>query len=664
MEKAFNCAAGAITCIQVASTSTQIQPSLPITFGQPFKAGDWLPTTQGLIAKVNGTSVPFQADEISSHRDGSARFAVLSAQLSNMQPDEVRIINLYAGPKTSSVHSAPVASDWNLEVEAQLYDDKGNTTATLVARPQTQLQSQIANNTGRRLSGAVASEYTVLTDFKDKTTGIRHPHLSARFHTRLVEGGDRIRTDVVMENTRTWTNAPGNITYSMVVKRNGATLHSQPQFTHFRQARWHKVVWSGSSAAPQVRVRHNMPYFLASRAVWNYDLSVRVSESILTSKYAALKSKRTEQTALGPMANLFLTPAFGTTGGRSEIGPLPEWTAMYLISQDERARESMMAHADVSGSVTVHYRDEDTGQPLDLDTRPQVALNVAKEQSKPSLPAVVDGTTIWKPDTSHQASFTYVPYLLTGDAFYLDEMMFWPSWTAASLNPAYRGGSAGWLNSEQVRGQAWGLRALGEVARSLPDTHVMKPYFQTRLANNLKWFHEAYITKPNHRRSPLGATFDSYMGDKTSPWQGDYMAIVLAQLVENDEPLAADLLAWISRFNIGRVTSDAQGFCSAHAPGYYWFIRAPNNGAFFTTWAEVMEANYKEDVGKPCSTIPVAEGYPLWSGGYAASLRTMLAASANANLAGARAAFDKWKSMTPNMDKDYANNPTWAIVPR
>jgi hypothetical protein len=660
----FNCDAAAITCVEVTSTGAAAQASVPLTFGQPFKAGDWRSSNQGLVAKIDGVPVPVQTDETSSHRDGSTRFAVVSAQLANIAAGQTKILNLYTGSKVPSAPNVPANPDWNLEVETQVFDSNGNVTATLVAKPQAQLVAQIASNSGRRLNGTVASEYTVVTDFKDKSTGARHPHLSARFHTRLVDGGARIRTDVVMENTRTFTAAPGNITYSMVVKRNGVELHSQPKFTHFRQARWHKVVWSGSSAEPQVSVRHNMPYFMASKAVWNYDLSVRILESRLANRYALLNKKRVEQAALGPMANLQLTPAMGATGGRSEIGPLPLWTSMYLISQDDRAREIMMAHADASGSVTVHYRDEDTGRPVDLDTRPQVALKVARWQSKPSLPQVVDGTTIWTPDTAHQGSLTYVPYLLTGDAYYLDEMIFWSSWTAASLNPGYRGGSAGLLNSEQVRGQAWGMRALGEVTRALPDNHAMKAYFQTRMANNLRWLHKDYVSDPNPRRSPMGATFDSYTGSKTSPWQGDYMAIVLAQLVENDDPLAADVLNWISRFNIGRVTSDAQGFCAARAPGYWWSVRAPNSGPFFTTWAEVMAANYKDDVGTPCATMAIKEGYPLLSGGYAASIRTMLAATANVDVPGARGAFDKWKSMTPGMDKGYASDPTWAIVPR
>lgn len=227
--------------MEVASTSSQAQASVPVTFGQPFKAGDWQFTTQGLVAKVDGATIPLQADEISSHRDGSARFAVLSAQLSNLQPGQSKIINLYTGAKSTSTPSVPSNPDWNLELEAQVYDANGSIT-TLVAQPQADLVKQIANNTGHRLSGAVANEYTVALPFKNKATGATHPHLTARLHTRLVDGGQRIRTDVVMENTRTWTANPGNITYSFTVKRNGSTIYTQPKFTHYHHADRKSVV--------------------------------------------------------------------------------------------------------------------------------------------------------------------------------------------------------------------------------------------------------------------------------------------------------------------------------------------------------------------------------------------------------------------------------------
>lgn len=655
----FNCAEGAITCVEVAAPSAQTQTSVPVTFGQPFKAGDWLHTTQGLIAKVNGATIPLQTDEISSHRDGSARFAVLSTQLKDIQPGEARIINLYTGAKTSSSPSVPADPDWNLEVETQVYDASGNVTATLVAQPQAQLKSQIASNSGRRLSGAVASEYTVVTDFKDKATGAPHPHLSARFHTRLVDGGARIRTDVVMENTRTWTTAPGNITYSMVIKRNGVTLHTQPKFTHYHHARWHKVVWTGSSVEPLVRLRHHMPYFMASKAVWNYDLSLTVPESSISSQYTLLNQRRSEQSTLGPMANLMLTTYFPTTGGRAEIGPYPRWTSMYLISQDQRMRETMLAIADSAAAVNTHYRDEGTGHPLDLDRYPNVSIT--PEWSNPVLPTAVNGTTIWTPDIAHQASFAYVPYLVTGDAFYLDEMMFWTAWNAAAPNPGYRGAGLGLAKNNQVRGQAWAMRSLGETYRALPDNHPRKSYFVSRLQNNLDWFAQTYVegsTAPGV--TPMGMLPQPDWPDRTSPWQNDFVTIVFAQLAENNDPGAATFLNHITRFTVERFNKQDQGYCMAYAPAYdVFFLDA--NGKSINDWNQLFQKNWP---GTTCSPNLEIMGYSFSADGYAANSRGMLGATANAGITNAKTIYQNWKKMTSAMDADLANNPTWAIVPR
>lgn len=651
----FACATDAITCVEVTGTATVTQASVPVTFGQPFRAGDWQHTTQGLVAKVDGVAVPLQTDEISSHRDGSARFAVLSAQLNNLQPGQSKIINLYTGTKTSSTPNVPANPDWNLELEAQVFDANGNVVATLVAQPQAQLAAQIASGSGRRLAGAVATEYTVALPFKDKATGTQHPHLTARLHTRLVDGGQRIRTDVVMENTRTWTANPGNITYSFAVKRNGSTIYTQPKFTHYHHARWHKVLWTGASAEPQARVRHNMPYFMASKAVWNYNLNLSIPSSVLDADLATLNQRKAEQAALGPMANLLLTPYFPTTGGRSEIGPIPKWTAQFLLSQDDRSRQTMLAVADASASVPIHYRDEGTDNPLDLDTYPTVSM--LSSVSSPVLPTVVNGTTIWTPDTSHQASFTYVPYLITGDAFYLEQMMFWGSWNLASFHPEYRNKGAGLVYSEQVRGQAWIMRSLGEVYRSLPDNHKMKGYFQTRLQNNLDWYWNRYLSKM-YVVSPLGDFNHTYA--ESAPWQNDFAGVVFAQLAENQDPKAKDVLDWISKFNIGRFQSQSAGFCTAKAPGYWWTVK-DSAGQYYSSWKALFDANYP---GVLCTSDLAIDGYPDNPYGSAAYARAMMASAANAGVANAGQAYSAWVSMTNAMDPNFPSDPTWAVVPR
>jgi len=81
-----------ITDVTVQSTGSMTQGSVPVTFGQPFKAGD-LPAGAALVATDStGANVPLQMDEVSSHADGTVRFAVLSAQLSNLQANEQRVI--------------------------------------------------------------------------------------------------------------------------------------------------------------------------------------------------------------------------------------------------------------------------------------------------------------------------------------------------------------------------------------------------------------------------------------------------------------------------------------------------------------------------------------------------------------------------------------------
>ncbi|MFN3438999.1 MAG: hypothetical protein ACK41V_14975 [Acidovorax sp.] len=743
-----------------------------MTFGQPFKAGDWKHNTQGLVARDNMNAVvPMQADEISSHRDGSARFAVINAKLTGVQPGEKRIINLFTGSASATPQLLPSNPSWNLSLEAKIFnqqvtvvnfgDRNGHTPGTpflvgekitmTIAGPTTesfqltinsttaggafdtltkiaeafqqlvnsQSQTYLGEKIGggyeklwlrtknpsqgafqvsfsyggqakitqlnqsnyqapqtwtvngqdllkqqitlanasqssavRRFHGPVASEFKLAIPFKNASTGETHNFLTARLDTRMFEAGQTTRTNVVIENNWTYKANPRNITYEMAFKVNGSTVHQQPIFTHYHHARWQKVVWTG--VEPKVQLRHNMRYFLDSRAVWNYDLSLRVPEATLAAEASSLAQARAEQAAYGPMGNALLNPSFGSTGGRPEIGPLPKWTAQYLISQDERARASMMAVADASAAIPIHFRDENTDSPINTITSP----NVSTHMNSINLPESAD-PSIWGPDTAHQASYVYVPYLLTGDNFYLDEAMFWATWNVFSMPASYREFDKSLINRQQVRGSAWALRSIGEAYRMLPDNHNMKAYFRTVLDNNLAWYKQNYVT--NRLGSPMGAI--QHAVGETPPWQNDFVGTVMALLAENTEPNAKEAHDWFSQFNVGRFMNDANGFCAARAPGYYWF-NADAQGTYYTTWSQLYARNYASDVGKPCSSITDIGGYPHMAGGYAAYARGMLGAAAGAQASGAAAAYAKWKTMTPLMDAELAKEPNWAIVPR
>lgn len=618
-----------------------------MTFGQPFRRGDWS-ATQGLVARdAAGNTVPVQADEISTHPDGSVRFAVLSAQLSNLAANSPRIVNFYSAAKSSPSVSLPASPNWNLQVKATLSNG-----TVLVANPQAQLQQLISSGANRRLHGPVASEFTVVAPMVDQASGTPHPHLVARLHTRLYEGGNRIRTDVVMENNWTFKSGPSNITYSLSVTANGQTLLSQPSFTHYHHARWHKVVWNGSGAAPQYRLRHHMPYFLASRATWNYNLGLSIPDSVLSAEASNLAKTNT-----GPMGTAMLTTNMPITGGRAEIAPLPRWTALYLITQDDRARASMLANADAAASAPVHYRDESTDQPISVVRHPSLATRYGS--SSPALPAS-SGSTPWTPDIAHQGSYAYIPYLVTGDAFYLDELMFWAAWNIAANDPAYRERDKGLLMPEQVRGQAWGLRSIAEAAFATADNHPKRGYFNTILANNMTWFMNTYGPgRSGSLFSPMGAIISQYNNDQTPSYEGDFFTTIMSWLAENGVANASSVLSSVGRMQIDRFLAQSSGFCTSKAAGY-WLQTKNASGAYINSWSEFYSRNYGSTA---CSSTAV-DGYPDWAGGYAAVARASLAAAQNASAPNAASAYARWKSFTPNLDRDFPNDPSYAVVPR
>ncbi|MBU7574164.1 MAG: hypothetical protein KAF64_12465, partial [Hydrogenophaga sp.] len=394
----------------------------------------------------------------------------------------------------------------------------------------------------------------------------------------------------------------------------------------------------------------------ASKATWNYDLSVKVPESVLADEARVLAASNT-----APMGPAMLVPYFPTTGGRSEIGPQPRWTALYLITQDDRARASMLANADAAAGVPVHYRDEGSGQPLDVERNPNVAVRFGT--STPKLPTPT-GTTIYTPDTAHQASFGYMPYLITGDAFYLDEAMFWASWNIAAVDPYYREGAKGLIYGNEERAQSWALRSIDEAARIVPDNHPMKSYFQTRLANNLNWYVQNYPQNPNPaNRSPFGAIKSPWDNKVAGPWQNDFMTLVLTQIAEDGDPQGRTMLNWITGFTVGRFLNEANGFCMAKAPGYWWTVTDASN-QFFSSWKTLFDTNYASMKSTSCTGMAITEGSPDRVDDYAAYARAMLAATSGLGINGASTAYSKWKSMTPKMDAGYVNDPTWAIVPR
>jgi len=524
-----------------------------------------------------------------------------------------------------------------------------------VAKPEVWIAAMDGGAKGKAwLDGPVAEERDIALPFVSRTTGKTHPRLSVRLHLRRYPLAKATRADIVLENGWAYEPEPGNDTYDITIRRNGTAAYSHAGVNHTHHARWHQVIWSDGFDEPQVV--HDIAYLLDSRAVPHFDPRLAIPDGVVQRDFLALSKSDT-----GPLGAAQVTPYMPTTGGRADIGPLPRWAAVYLLTMDPRARAAVFANADAGAGIPIHYRDKKTDLPVSLDDHPTVVMGPGRPNSRDAFPEVLVGDTPWTPQIAHHPSLSYLPYLLSGDLFYLEEVAYWADWVLASVDPGYRDGAKGVIAANEVRGQAWSLRTLAEAATVLPDAHPMKAYFNERLHTNIAWYAKHFADNPDPDQSPvLGIIPKPDDPGMMSPWQQDYLFMAIGHLAELGVPGAEGILRWLARFSVGRWTSDAAGFCHQMAPAYYIKIKGADH-RFVRTLRDLFTLNWPE--AKACPAT-FAFGDPASPGGYVANAHAALAIATDFDIPGAAEAFSRLRAEAPMMVRAFAEDPTFAIVPR
>ena len=693
--------------ITLGSTARAEQMQVPFSFGQPFAPGA-LRADAGLVAALpDGSQLPLQMDVKATHADGSVRHAVVSGVLPRLAAAAQVPLVLQAGPapRVAGVPYTPAEllrggfkAGVQVTVDGRVY----------TAAAETLLQQDGA---GRWLQGQVANEWLLQAPLRD-AAGNAHPHLSARFAVRGYAGQNRAKVDVVLENDWAYEPAPRNFVYDLRVTLGSAVALEQKALTHFHHARWKKTFWWGGE--PQLQVQHRTESLLASRALPSYDGSIVPTEAALSGL-----AQNWANASTGLMTIGIMTPYMPQTGARSDIAPLPRWAALYLLSMDPRAKAVTLGVGDLAGTWPIHYRDKGTGLPVSLLDRPYASVIAPygdtvnpKTGKSDAFPACGGdcSTAPNQPDRAHQPSLAYVPYLVTGDHFYLEELLFWANYNMVALNPYYRGFEKGLLRNEQVRGQAWSLRTLGQAAYITPDAHPMKAYFKQRVTDNLDWYNATYtIARPNalgaydgsgqYAMEATGYGTPSGANTGVAPWQDDYLTWSIGHLAELGFDSARPLLAWKAQFPIGRMT--APGFCWIDGASYALAVKAAPGGAWFSSFDQAYQATMRDKAAdgsaismvnstgaryldQPCGSQAQADwltqrdkdlgqwrqpwlagemtGYASAVDGMVAQMQPALAVSASFGLPGAQAAWDRFA--TRSVKPDYRVAPQWALVPR
>jgi len=661
---------GVVTDVRLQNTGTTVQANSPVTFGQVFVAGDLQPS-DSLVGRLdNGITVPVQMDVKANHPNGSVRHAVLSAVVPGLAASEVRSMSLM---KTNAPHGTSketpqgmLANGFSASVHATINGVEYKASVDEL------IKSGRKYNTW--LSGAVANEWQFSAPLTS-SAGAEHPHLSARFAIRWYEGVKKARVDVTVENNWAYEPNPGNITYDTKVLVRGQEVYSKAALTHLHHSRWRKVFWWGET--PQVHVRLNSAYVIASRAVPNYDQTVVTPES-------ALKSLMTKWTgsAIEPMGVGLANPYMPSTGGRNDLGLMPGWAATYLLTMDPRAQTVTFGTADLAGSWSAHYRDKNTDRPISLVDYPYMTIlgrstdtkNPATKQYEafPVCPTASCKTPN-QHDTSHQAAFAYLPYLVTGDYYYLEELQFWAMYNVFQSNPGYRKNIQGLLTG-QVRGQAWSMRTLAEAAYITPDNDRLKSHFTRVLQSNLDMYNATYTNNANANFFGVidnagSVVYNSARG--IAPWQDDFFTSAIGHAAELGFDGAKTLLGWKAKAPVLRMTDPA--LCWITASLYSFNIRDSETSPLYTSMAQAVAASQEADFrALSCNSSAMATflklkvgemtGYSSSVTGYPSNMQPALAYAVDARLPNGAAAWARFAART--VKPNYGNSPQFAIVPR
>ncbi|WP_374600437.1 hypothetical protein [Niveibacterium sp.] len=639
-------AIGTVTVAPVTDASGPIVA----TFGVTLPPG----TAENIIAQRAGANIATQIDVKRRHADGTIRHAIISTQLPDAAGGPIKLATANTSATGGAELATMLAGTVNYTVEIR---EAGTSY-------RTSLRDALKNGGDPWLSGPLVNEWRARVAPVDANK-VAHPGLRVLFDARF-ENSKRGRASITIENVES-TAARGDRTYDITMTdERGTVLFTQTAITQPFQTRYRKVFQFGGAASPIVAP--DVALLKKSRAILNYTdtpLPASAVDNLVT---------RWQKSPRGLFDSGIITSAMPNTGGRMDIGPLPGWTVIALLSGNAKAHEVMYDAAERAGVFSIHYRDAETGDIISINRHPTLTLGSASEWSKPAdrLPETkLPRTTPHQPDTAHQPSLAFVPYLLSGDRYYLDELYFWADWNMISMHQDYRELEKGLLHNEQVRGQAWSLRTLAHAAWIAPSKDWQAAYFDDKVRQNLTWYVANAIpmnplgwwksksTSDGSQEFEYQAGMSPEVTHWFSPWMHDFFALTLAQCAELGFPSEA-VRDWALGFTAKRFTS-APDFSPFDGTSYRLAGLLKGNVPIATMADLTRYTFYTRTTGAPTELHSVGD-----SGGYAMQAYAALGAAYDAGVSKAEDAFVfvREQILKKGGTNAYLGDPTWNILPR
>jgi hypothetical protein len=542
------------------------------------------------------SSLPTQADVKTTWPDGSIRFAVVTTRVAAAGSYAV-----VAGPATSGGFTPT----W----------PAGSVTFLINGETWVAHVPQLFEDTW--LFGPLVKEARATV--APLLRGAPHPFLRVIFDVRSYAGGGS-RLDVTVENALD-VAAADRVTYDVSIAFGGRPVFQQAAVEHKYLARWRRVFLNGLDEAT---VTPDIGPFIAARAVPPFMPTIK-------GPIRSLQGPQFEILKTGD-----LTVPMNAHGGRPEIAPYPDWTAQYLVNRRADQRSYVLRHGELAGSWGIHIKEPDGISLISIDEHPNYWLDGradADGRPKNGLRGRAEPG-----DNAHQPSLAYVPYLVTGDRFFLDEMKYWANytllWTFQDSHSKQRGGSQGLLQYNEVRGIGWALRNLADAAAYLPDNDRYRAYFRQKVVNNLTWLDQYATTL----KTPFGTLFPGRRPEDAdwkpytwvALWEHTYVAWAVDHAMQQGFGPGGTVRDQIVRLQLRLFTSEPEGFRRTHA-GAYVIAVGKREGQTFTYFDNMRDVfNATEQLGN----LRPFQGY------YGPEARLMLMIAMRQRLPGASTSYE------------------------
>lgn len=720
--------------MSITNKSGTVVSNYPLQFGRAFNQGV-IPNFPQVVA--HGTTLLTQADVKNRYQDGSVKFAVISVMIPSLPATgtiELSFKNQSSGNNQGL--SKEQMLDLSYDFDAYMTLTNGDVTKSVSAR-----QMLESGHYKIWTQGSVAQTIELADDSKSRTYDIgfdAYEPFRPRFHATFWPQTKQVHVRFVGENSN--SQEIEHISYNLTLslgEKSPTEVYSialdgsvQPAKHHWAMTHWTKQFWINGQPEKKVNIDHNLKYLTQSRFIPNFDTRITIQESAIAALYANWWTKFKNDLYDGSWnRGSVWQSAMATAGGRPEIAPIPQWHMFWLYTGDYRMRELALGITDIAAAVPAHIRENEPtknllrrdlpgagtglGHTISTTDRRTIAIHrpdmLNYTYSKPEHRVVTVGPYMgapWTLDGAHQSAAFYVPYLLTGDAYYLHEMYFWAGYSACRYNGANfsvpgRGptGLEGGINDE-LRGGGWVLRNRAELAFIAPDDHPEKIYF-TILTNEAlaRWEGSFGITDtqavgsvmyewgkktgnfysnnggPNALKFPLlhnweangnpktpSATITNNenngifkvgaVGNFTSPWMQYYTLYAIGRTAELGFPAEA-ILKKSATWLIGMINDSGN-------PGLLAVYQIPveKRGGGFMNWSELIASLTDQEVTRLANILTKPfqnEAYAVYAGP---------ALSFMTKEPGGEKAWAWYKANVYDKVANFNLNPRWAILPR